>query len=593
MSMETEKELGKKNPGDSSKSQQAVNFPSKYKDMPFWIAKEMIGTRPIYADPEKEKRIKEKTEQQVKSLRAYAEAYENGKTKDTVARFQKLSPEANAEFTEAQKQAAELLEEIIKNGFDSYEGKIKGLDANEFFVLKELEFMHDRFIEEYPGQLFTPQFSDSLQKLVIDNLIQRLALAFSVAKDNKKKVAEKEHRLEELRKKLGAPESVKKPAEAIPIISAERHTDLDIKDIKSVEGFMRNNVLEDKDIYLNSIEKATNALENGPGIISIENEKVPTIIVSDIHARRDFLVNILNRKVGAKKETVKDLLEKGEINIVCVGDGMHSERSENWSSITASYKIDRYLAEVTNSALHEKLIEFRSMAEKMTGKNYSSLTVIEIKVFRTGPGKKLWEEIEKPLQKFIMEQEMVRSLGTMKMIMDLKAAYPKSFHYIRGNHDDMNEEISGFSKFANESADVKQWVTENYGHEFLSKYTEFERKLPVMVVGKDFVVSHTIPKEELTLEKLNGKSRDTLKSITWTDNTQGGSSENAVKRTLQNVGKGNASWFIGHRDVDNGLYRNQYSSVYQMNNKDREVVALVSPTEQFNPDTDIFDVSIN
>lgn len=48
----------------------------------------------------------------------------------------------------------------------------------------------------------------------------------------------------------------------------------------------------------------------------------------------------------------------------------------------------------------------------------------------------------------LLEKEMLRSLGSAAMIMYLKMQYPEHFHCLRGNHDDMAGELTkDFRKF--------------------------------------------------------------------------------------------------------------------------------------------------
>ena len=65
------------------------------------------------------------------------------------------------------------------------------------------------------------------------------------------------------------------------------------------------------------------------------NDNLPIIVLPDLHARYDFLQNFLSHKLykkanvpGITKATsVYQALKNGLINVVCVGDAIHSENN--------------------------------------------------------------------------------------------------------------------------------------------------------------------------------------------------------------------------------------------------------------------------
>src|SRR3990172_11111223 len=61
-----------------------------------------------------------------------------------------------------------------------------------------------------------------------------------------------------------------------------------------------------------------------PGGIVFLNRDLPCILVPDLHARLDFFLSVLLRGDGNGANALKRLLEN-EVQIVCLGDGMHSE----------------------------------------------------------------------------------------------------------------------------------------------------------------------------------------------------------------------------------------------------------------------------
>ncbi len=301
---------------------------------------------------------------------------------------------------------------------------------------------------------------------------------------------------------------------------------------REIVNLAKNNELETQEKYEQSIEKAIESLKGTEGIVELDKD-IPSIVIPDLHARRQFLIDVLEGKTPEGKN-VYDLLKKGKINIVCLGDGMHTENLLSW-----------------------------------VGTDKENL----------------------------MKSEMIRSLGMMKMIMDLKAQFPKNFQYIRGNHDDI---MGGFIKYSNESQEVREWITTNFGKEFLNKYKAFEDMLPIMVVGKDFVASHAAPGGVYTKDSILNRDPKVVgtepddsghhRGLTWTDNTTGQTNENYIQETLKNLGLDGYKWIIGHRPVyeNNGKYREQFGGqLLQINNPKKEVFAYIPADKEFDPNINI------
>lgn len=296
--------------------------------------------------------------------------------------------------------------------------------------------------------------------------------------------------------------------------------------LESILKFAKKNELESKESYQKSIKEVMEILKKEKAIVELK-KGIPTIIVPDLHARREMLSGILNKEVNGKK--VFDMLKAGEINVVCLGDGMHSEKPENWGKKI----VDDHL-ESTGGDTHK-----------------------------------------------LLDSEMVRSLNMMKMIMDLKSTYPDSFHYLRGNHDEV---MGDFFKFADESEDVRSWIKNKYGDEFLKEYADFEDALPLVATGKGFVTSHAAPSGAYTREEILSKDPTLSHNIRWTDNTEGIGATllgPAVNGTLANLSEPDGVYIIGHRHVkedQDGLFRNQYDGkLLQVNNPDTPVYGIVSP----------------
>lgn len=327
-------------------------------------------------------------------------------------------------------------------------------------------------------------------------------------------------------------------------------------DLESLKLFSEKQELETRKSYEVSLDRAIEALKGTEGIVELKNQDVPTIIISDLHARRDFLMNVLSQK-DQNGQTVLDLLKDGKVNIVCLGDGMHSEVGKNWYFDV-------------------------NWEQEQEGK----------------PPKHSIADADQ--YKKVMEAEMIRSLGMMKMVMDLKAASPDYFHYVRGNHDDIKETIFGFMKYVpedigGESGLVRRWTTENYGQDFLDKWAKFESMLPLVVQGKGFVASHTIPEEQLTRSRINDREKDAARQLLWTDNTdisdKDPAKQHIFRENLKNFGAVDSKWVIGHRRVPN-KYRQQFGGqLIQINSSVKQLVAVFYPDAAFDPERNIFNLT--
>lgn len=278
-------------------------------------------------------------------------------------------------------------------------------------------------------------------------------------------------------------------------------------------------------------------LKQGP-VVDLDFD-VPTVILPDLHAQRDYLVQALQMKRDG--DTVLDQLKAGRINLLCLGDGMHSENRAR----------QRWL-----QAENELAAGARSPA---------------------------------------MEAEMVESLGLMKMVMDLKAAYPKHFYFVRGNHEDMDP-LRPYRKFTStgESELVKRWVTARFGPDFLKKWHAFEKALPLVARGATFVGSHSPPESVLSPAQM--KSEEAFRACTWSDNTLWTAGSQEERSFLENCELMKVTpqrpWIAGHRKVTGSLYRSQMGGrLIQINPLDSDPrVVAVAPAKgkSFDPRRDIF-----
>ena len=96
------------------------------------------------------------------------------------------------------------------------------------------------------------------------------------------------------------------------------------KDVQEISNLV-NGLLDDVKGYYNSKEAVVRL-----------NPDIPTIIIPDIHARREELLKVLMRKDYGKPNI--ESLAEGKIQIVQLGDLMHSEKRPIWTAISKEFE---------------------------------------------------------------------------------------------------------------------------------------------------------------------------------------------------------------------------------------------------------------
>lgn len=270
---------------------------------------------------------------------------------------------------------------------------------------------------------------------------------------------------------------------------------------------------------------------------------LPTVIVPDLHARMDFLFCILQHRFNDTPNTA-ELLEKGKLQIVCVGDGFHAEGRAR----------QRWL-----DAFEEFKGNFR---------------------------KHRW-----------MDSEMRESLGLMQMVMEIKWRFPGQFHFLKGNHENIsNEDGEGnhpFGKFVYEGEMVAQYVRKFFGDGFLKEYYALEKKLPVMAVGNRFLVTHAEPRV------CHPKSRlveyhshpEVVYDLTWTKD--GEAEEGSVAAMLSEYLEkpDGARLFGGHRSISERYNTRAGGLFVQIHNPHRFIMARLEPGREIDPERDVIELA--
>ncbi len=277
---------------------------------------------------------------------------------------------------------------------------------------------------------------------------------------------------------------------------------------------------------------------------------LPTVLVPDLHGRAAFLRAVLGWRppgLGAAAGTgaaLRDLIAAGRAQLLCLGDLVHTETgsaSERWAEAAEEYASG-------------------------------------------------WPESP------AMDAEMGLCLEAVALVLFCKRAWPRYFHCLKGNHDNIaNEEGRGdhpFYKFASEGAMTASWFERRFGERILRAYREFELALPILALGDVFVASHGEPAFALRREDLvEYRSRpEIVEALIWTAN--GEAEEGAVASTIEALrGAGSAAlWFAGHRPVAGRYALRAGGRFVQFHNPQARRVAFLMPGRDPDPERDILDI---
>lgn len=333
--------------------------------------------------------------------------------------------------------------------------------------------------------------------------------------------------------------------------------------LEALSDFARRDQLEPVETYRAALADALEVLSESGRLLYLAD--LPTVIIPDLHARRELLLAVLNVPLlegSLAGRQIFELLQRGDINVICVGDIMHSEDRSHWVI------------------------------------NPDGAWTAEL-----------------------LDKEMVRSLGMGAMVMYLKRQFPNHFHCLRGNHDDMSAQLGPYRKFVGvkrdeqgelilsgghpvitgikgESGIVKEWVLnrEGWGQTFLEAWTQFERALPLFAQGAYYVITHTLPNIPLSEAILSDPARaqEVARALTWSREVN----PTVLAETLDNLGiKGTVQrWFYGHTPVSQETNGGKYLEALdglavRLNNSERHVFAYVPAAgaeRRFDPTRDVF-----
>ena len=301
----------------------------------------------------------------------------------------------------------------------------------------------------------------------------------------------------------------------------------------------------------NTIEKGLSCLKNEEaairpralpgapgGLIRLKPEGY-FVIIPDLHGRVDFFNAVMNWSGFSGRPLALDIAD-GRAQVICVGDAFHSESRGR--------------------------MRWQKAMKEWTG------------------GYRIHKQ---------MDREMIENLGLLEMINIVKTAYPGQFHFLKGNHENIaNEEGGGnhpFRKYAAEGAMVKLWVQTFLGMKFFKALYAWEKALPLLAEGPDFLICHAEPGRSITPpEVINAyENPEIIHELTWTGNDQ--AEPGSVLRTLKNFGKADekSRIFGGHRTVSGYYALRQDGRYVQINTPKTWVIAAFSDIQSFQPDKNI------
>lgn len=280
------------------------------------------------------------------------------------------------------------------------------------------------------------------------------------------------------------------------------------------------------------------------GLIDLSESPLPLIVVPDLHARPDFLLNILNYKINGDA-SVWNELENKKINIVFVGDILHTERNtrQRWLDIQEEFNQENY----------------------------------------TGP---------------LITAEMKEGLSLLWALLMLKTLFPDNCHILKGNHENiLNVTGDGdfsFKKYSDEGQMCKIFIQEYYGDDVLYMISCVEKVLPLVFLSGNCVVSHAEPVRGFTLEEIINcrLCKGVVEGLTWTANdaAEEGSVDSIIKALAGITECDSFVYLGGHRPVSGKYSLRQNGRYIQIHNPSHQRIAIVDCGRKFNPETDIVEV---
>ena len=194
----------------------------------------------------------------------------------------------------------------------------------------------------------------------------------------------------------------------------------------------------------------------------------------------------------------------------------------------------------------------------------------------------------------LMDREISESFTVIETVLELKSAYPERVHFLKGNHENIkNENTDGnhaFRKFAYEGEMTRKYVEIFYGNDFLETLYRYEKNLPLLAAGDNYLVSHAEPgmfyPEEMIINSC--LYPDLIHDLTWTAN--GEAEEGSVNKMLESFfGSSEKAYYFGGHRINYDRYSSRADGKFiQINNPEKFAVAYINNGRDFNPGKDVF-----
>lgn len=228
------------------------------------------------------------------------------------------------------------------------------------------------------------------------------------------------------------------------------------------------------------------------GLVELD-PNMQTLVIPDVHSRRQELLQLLQQSDASGVSNLDKVLS-GRLQLVVLGDLVHSEDSSRWEGIVNELKADRREA---------------------------------------------------------LDRELADSLGTVALVLMLKARSPKNVHWLRGNHDAVKENVYKYTDYGGgEGALVRGYIEEKFGENFVDSYARLEKQLPLMARLKGrMLISHSEPGASLSEEEVLVKTGAAVHGLTWA-RENGTYSRQALKNIL---GTEDGLYIAGHTPQRAGL----------------------------------------
>lgn len=271
-------------------------------------------------------------------------------------------------------------------------------------------------------------------------------------------------------------------------------------------------------------------------------DSTDVIVVPDLHARKEFIYNLLNYKKD--DYSIFELLCQRKIKIIFLGDILHSES------------------------------------------NQKSRWLLAYEEYKKGNS----------LSKYMLE-EMNDGLSTLMQILKLKSVFPDLVHCLKGNHENIKNETGfgnySFHKYVHEGSMVLDFILDRYGNRVLQSISEFEKLLPVAAFFDNFILSHSEPICYFSKEQIIDCVLDeyVIEGLTWTKNDE--SKDGCVQKMLKENCIENdieKKYITGHRPVKTSYGLRQNGFLVQIHNPRKMQFAYIEREKGFNPDSDIIEL---